>query len=109
MSTLFELIARLIALLLRLSFYALAAVAAFGILLVGVLTLVWVVLRALLTGRKPMPWLIWQQYRSAAGQTRSRWQARAGQGTEGRPRATGADDVVDVEARELPPHHLPPR
>jgi hypothetical protein len=108
MPTLF---ARLIGLFLRLCFYALVAPAALGVLLLGVLVVLWMLLRALLTGRKPMPWLIWQQYRAAARSAQSRWTRRAAPGTA-RPAShygsTPDDEVVDVQARELPTGHLPP-
>jgi len=111
MTALFDLIALVFSTVLRLAFYALAAAAALGVMLLGVLVVLWVLLRALFTGRKPMPWLIWQQYRSAARGAKSRWTQRATPGTE-RPAShygsTPDDEVVDVQARELPTGHLPP-
>jgi len=65
--------------------------------LVGLLGLyvLWGLLRWLVTGRKPQVAVVWQQMR--------RMQPGRGQPWGGA--ATPADDVVDVEVREVRPEH----
>ena len=100
MTLLFDVIAQVAALVLRLVFALVAAGLALGVLLVGLVAVLFMLLRALLTGRKPMPYLVWQRYRETSRASRARWTGRA------RRHATPADDVTDVEASPL---HPPPR
>jgi hypothetical protein len=100
MSLISDFIGRAISLLLRLALALAAAVVAISLLLAGMVAVVFMLLRALLTGRKPAPVMVWQRYRQASA---SRWTQRAAsEGGHGRPRAAVAD-VVDVEARDIPP------
>lgn len=99
MSLISDFAGRAIALLLRLVLALAAAVFAISLLLAGLVAVVFMLLRALLTGRKPAPVMVWQRYRQASA---SRWTRRSSaEGRDG-PRAAVAD-VVDVEARDIPP------
>ena len=88
-------------LVLRLLFALAAAVFAVSLLLAGLLTVVFVLLRALLTGRKPAAFVVWQRFRQAASWTpRTRpGAAPSGPGA----RVVPADDVVDVPSRDVTP------
>jgi uncharacterized membrane protein len=98
MSTLLQ---RTLSLLLRFLLAALAAVFALSLLAAGVVVALFVVLRALLTGRRPALWETWRVVRSRQG----RWRPTAA--ADGAAARTGvrrpaADDVTDVEARDIP-------
>lgn len=82
---------------LRLLLLGMALAFALGLLLVGLASLVWVLLKALVTGRKPAFIVTLQRFQQARHQFR-----RGGWSTTGRPgpNSGGGDvvDVVDVEA-----------
>jgi hypothetical protein len=66
-----------------------------GMLLFLLVYIVWATLRWLLTGQKPQVAVVWQRYRDM----------RRGDMWQGAPRTrpSNADDVVDVEVREVRP------
>lgn len=66
-----------------------------GMLIFLLLYTVWAVLRWLLTGQKPQVAVVWQRYREM--RRGGMWQ------TASRPAQGSADDVVDVEVREVKP------
>jgi hypothetical protein len=66
-----------------------------GMLLFLLVYIVWATLRWLLTGQKPQVAVVWQRYRDM--RRGGMWQGAA------RPRPSAADDVVDVEVREVRP------
>jgi hypothetical protein len=66
-----------------------------GMLLFLLVYIVWATLRWLLTGQKPQVAVVWQRYRDM--RRGGMWQGAP----RTRPRA--ADDVVDVEVREVRP------
>ena len=101
MEFLTHLVATLVRTALKLVLIAAAAVFALSLLCVALLSLVWVLLKALLTGRKPAFVTILQRIHQARGQFK-----RGGWGT-GPSAAAGfganaqAGDVVDVQAHEV--------
>lgn len=80
-------------LLTRLVLWAAGAVFALSLLVAALVAVVVLMLRALLTGRKPEPVVVWRRWRSAAKTTRF--------GARG---AAADAEVVDVPAREVHPH-----
>lgn len=80
-------------LLTRLVLWAAGAVFALSLLVAALVVVVVLTLRALITGRKPEPVVVWRRWQSATKTTRFG--------------ARGADseaEVVDVQAREVNPH-----
>jgi hypothetical protein len=73
MSLITDFVGRIVALALRLVFGLAAAVFALSLLFAGLLAVVFMVLRALLTGRKPAPVMVWQRYREASRASSARW------------------------------------
>ncbi len=106
MTLLFDLIGQVAALLLRLMFTLVAAAFALGVLLIGLVVVLFMLLRALLTGRKPMPFMVWQRYREASRASRARWTNRA-RSPWAQPAAD--DDVTDVDASPVHPSTQPAR
>lgn len=80
-------------LLTRLALWAAGAVFALSLLAAALVVVVVLTLRALFTGRKPEPVVVWRRWQSAAKTMRR--QARG---------ANSDADVVDVQAREVSPH-----
>ena len=105
MSLIFDLVGRIVSLVLRLVFGLAAAVFALSLLFAGLLAVVFMLLRALLTGRKPAPVMVWQRYRQASQASRARWTNRAAPAAA--PSAKGLRpapaDVVDVTPRDVTP------
>jgi hypothetical protein len=66
-----------------------------GMLLFLLVYIVWATLRWLLTGQKPQVAVVWQRYRDM--RRGGMWQGAP------RTRPSAADDVVDVEVREVRP------
>lgn len=101
MSVIPNLLQRAVSLLLRLLLAVMAAIFALSLLVAGVGVVVFAVLRALVTGRRPVLWDTWRSVRAQHG----RWRTRATP-TEVPARAAGRrpapDDVTDVEARDIP-------
>lgn len=96
MSLISDILGRLAGLLLRVALALAGALFAASLLAAGLLVMLFLLLRALLTGRKPAAMTAWQHYRQAARQAR---QAPAAF----HPRRPGGDaDVVDVQARDIP-------
>ncbi len=97
MNVLLQGLVRLFMALLGLAFLA-------GLLLVLGVYVLFASVRWLLTGQKPQVVMVWQQF----GQMRkgARW-AAPGMGTSFEQGAAPADDVVDVEVREV--HERAPR
>ena len=81
-----------------LAFFALVML--LGMLLFLLFYLVWASLRWLITGQKPQVTVVWQRYREMR---------RGGKWQQSTPRsaAGSADDVVDVEVREVRPDNDP--
>jgi hypothetical protein len=106
-----EVIAVLFRLAIQLMFFLLAFVMALGLLFIGVLSVLWVLLRALLTGRKPAFVVTLQRFEQARRQFRrgGRFAQADGAGDRG-----DVVDVVDarvVDVQEKPssaPVALPP-
>jgi len=93
-----NLVSTIIRLGLRLVLIAAAAVFALSLLLVALLSLAFVLLKALLTGRKPAFVTTFQHFNQARQQfKRNGWATRSGTGFA-RP---VSDDVVDVQAHEV--------
>ncbi len=105
MSLISDFIGRVVSLALRLVFGLAAAVFAVSLLFAGLVAVVFMLLRALLTGRKPAPVMVWQRYREASKASSARWTNRAT--SPATPAARGARptpaDVVDVTPRDIPP------
>jgi ornithine cyclodeaminase/alanine dehydrogenase-like protein (mu-crystallin family) len=105
MSLITDLVGRLVSLALRLVLGLAAAVFALSLLFAGLVALAFMLLRALLTGRKPAPVMVWQRYREASRASSTRWTGRATPAVT--PAAMGVRstpaDVVDVTPRDIPP------
>ena len=86
----------------RLTLGVFAAVAVLSLLALGLVMLLLALLRALVTGQRPTAVTAFSRFRQFSGQQMAgRW------GGAERQRK-GADDVVDVEVREISDHR-PPR
>lgn len=108
MASISDFLGSLIALLLRLIFALAAVVLAVSLLLAGLVAVAFMLLRALLTGQRPAPVVLWQRYRAASQASAARWTRRPGSNTPGnRPPQPGMRplpaDVVDVPSRDIPP------
>jgi hypothetical protein len=105
MSLITDFVGRLVSLALRLFFGLAAVVFALSLLLAGLVALAFILLRALLTGRKPAPFMVWQRYRAASKASSAHWTNHATSAAT--PVARGARptpaDVVDVTPRDIPP------
>jgi len=102
MDTLINLVSAIFRFALKLVLIAAAAVFALSLISVALLSLVWVLLKALLTGRKPAFVTTFQRFNQARQQFK-----RGGFGAAGPSAAGGfrygapAADVVDVQAHEV--------
>jgi hypothetical protein len=102
MDTLMNLVSAIFRFALKLVLIAAAAVFALSLIFVALLSLVWVLLKALLTGRKPAFVTTFQRFNQARQQFK-----RGGFGAAGPSAAGGfrygapAADVVDVQAHEV--------
>ena len=102
----------------RLTLGVFAAVAVLSLLALGLVMLLLALLRALVTGQRPAAVTAFSRFRQFSGQQMAgRWGGarNAADGAEASPVRTGAErqrnganDVVDVEVREIPDHR-PPR
>ena len=102
----------------RLTLGLFAAVAVLSLLALGLVMLLLALLRALITGQRPAAVTAFSRFRQFSGQQMAgRWGgARNAAGepvdypvrTSGERKRHGADDVVDVEVREIPDQR-PPR
>lgn len=105
MSLISDFIVRIASFALRLVFGLAAAVFAVSLLVAGLVAVVFMLLRALLTGHKPAPVMVWQRYREASRASSARWTDRATPSAT--PAARGVRstpaDVVDVTPRDIPP------
>ena len=82
--------------LLKLTFVALVTVLVLCLVAIGIAVLAFVVLRALLTGRRPQVGATFTRFKQAARPfQQGAWSAGAG-------RRPASADVVDVEATEVP-------
>lgn len=104
-----SLVGLIVRLALRMLLLGMALAFALGLLLVGLASLVWVLFKALVTGRKPAFIVTLQRFQQARSQFR-----RGGWSATGRPgsnsggvddRAEGAD-VVDVEVVHVDPAEI---
>ena len=82
---------------------------ALALFVAGALLVGGVLLWSLLRGRRPAVPAQWQMFRAAARQPFRAAGMRAGADPARRPGRGHDDEVVDVEARELPPASLPPQ
>jgi hypothetical protein len=102
----------------RLTLGVFAAVAVLSLLALGLVMLLLALLRALFTGQRPAAVTAFSRFRQFSGQQMAgRWSGarHAADEAEASPvragaerRRNGADDVVDVEVREIPDQR-PPR
>jgi hypothetical protein len=100
MDVLTHLVSTITRLALKLLLIAAAAVFALSLLCVALLSLAFVLLKALLTGRKPAFVTTFQHFNQARQQfKRGGWSA--GPATGGFTPGRGAADVVDVQAHEV--------
>jgi hypothetical protein len=103
MSLISDFIGSLVSLALRLVFGLAAAVFALSLLFAGLLAVVFMLLRALITGRKPAPFMVWQRYRDASRASSARWTGRAATDPAAKGVRAVPADVVDVIPRDIPP------
>ncbi len=103
MSLIADFIGRVASALLRLAFALAAAVFAVSLLLAGLVAVVFMLLRAVLTGRKPAPVVVWQRYRAASKASADRWTHRAGASAARSGARSAPAEVVDVQARDVTP------
>jgi len=97
MNALTDIVGRLLRGLLRFLLALAGLVFLASLMLAGLIAVALLSLWALLTGRKPAPVMVFQRFR----QTSARYGTWSGPG-----RSTG-DDVVDVQAQEVPEHPAP--
>ena len=106
MALISDFLGSLTALLLRLAFALAAVVFAVSLLLAGLVAVAFMLLRALLTGQKPAPVVLWQRVRAASQASSARWTRRP-PGPGNPPSQPGVRplpaDVVDVPSRDIPP------
>ena len=102
MSLIAEFASQIVSLALRLVFGLFALVFALSLLVAGVIAVFFMLLRSLLTGRRPAPFVVWQRYREASKASAERWTRRAPGAPRGAVRPT-ADDVTDVTPRDVTP------
>ncbi len=98
-----DFVARIVSMALRLVFGLAAVVFALSLLFAGLLAVVFMLLRALLTGRKPAPVMVWQRYREASRASTARWTSRAVADPAAKGVRAVPADVVDVTPRDIPP------
>jgi hypothetical protein len=105
MSLISDFIGRIASFALRLVFGLAAAVFALSLLFAGLLAVAFMLLRALLTGRKPAPVMVWQRYREASRASSARWTDRATPSDTLAQKGvrTVPEDVVDVIPRDVTP------
>ncbi|MEY4979226.1 MAG: hypothetical protein RLZZ352_1496 [Pseudomonadota bacterium] len=95
MNGLMNVVGRLLGAVLKLTVWLAVSALVLSLLLLALLLVLGSSLWALLRGRKPTPVLMFQQFRQASQRyTGGSWAGRAGR--------RGADDVVDVQAHEVP-------
>lgn len=99
MSLISDLLGRFAGLLLRMALVLAGLVFAASLLVAGAIVMLFLLLRALLTGRKPAAMAAWQHYRQAAAQAR---QAPSFRSRHAAHRRDTEADVVDVQARDIP-------
>ena len=106
MSLISEIPGRLVSLVLRLVFGLAAAIFAVSLLAAGLIAVLFMLLRALLTGQKPAPVMVWQRYRAASQASSARWSRPAEPGATAPVKGLRAApaDVTDVTPRDVPPH-----
>jgi hypothetical protein len=112
MSLISDMANQLVSWVLRLVFGLFALAFALSLLAAGLIAVFFMLLRSLLTGRKPAPVMVWQRYRDASRASSERWTNRTKPpgtpGPSGAPTARGARpasaDVEDVTPRDIPPH-----
>ena len=102
MSLIAEVASQIVSLAVRLVFGLFALIFAASLLVAGLIVVLFMVLRALLTGRKPAPVMVWQRYRAASQASAQRWTGRAPDAA-GRATRPLADDVTDVTPRDVTP------
>jgi hypothetical protein len=98
----------------RLTLGVFAAVAVLSLLALGLVMLLLALLRALVTGQRPAAVTAFSRFRQFSGQQMAgRWDGARNAADASPVRAgaerkrEGADDVVDVEVREIPDHRSP--
>nr|CBA32135.1 hypothetical protein Csp_D30610 [Curvibacter putative symbiont of Hydra magnipapillata] len=102
MDTLMNLVSAIFRFALKLVLIAAAAVFALSLIFVALLSLVWVLLKALLTGRKPAFVTTFQRFNQARLQfKRGGFGAAGPSGVGGFGHRASAADVVDVQAHEV--------
>ena len=106
MALISDFLGSLTALLLRLAFALAAVVFAVSLLLAGLVVVAFMLLRALLTGQKPAPVVLWQRFRKASQASAARWTRRPA--SPGNPPSQPGvrplpADVVDVPSRDISP------
>jgi hypothetical protein len=102
MDTLMNLVSAIFRFALKLVLIAAAAVFALSLIFVALLSLVWVLLKALLTGRKPAFVTTFQRFNQARQQfKRGGFGAAGSSGAGGFGHSASAADVVDVQAHEV--------
>jgi hypothetical protein len=102
MDTLMNLVSAIFRFALKLVLIAAAAVFALSLIFVALLSLVWVLLKALLTGRKPAFVTTIQRFNHARQQfKRGGFGAAGPSGAGGFDRSASTADVVDVQAHEV--------
>lgn len=95
MNALFDLVASLLRGVVKLVLLVFAAVFALSVLFAGIVVVAVLVLRALLTGRKPAVFTTFTRFNQAAQQFRPGFRPGGGAATSAHA------DVVDVEAHEV--------
>ena len=98
----FNLVARVLRAVVKLALLAFGLVVVFGLLLVAVAGLLVALLRFVFTGRRPVAFAAFRQFRQASQRFRTGGQPGYGTGPVGEvDGANGAADIVDVQAREV--------
>lgn len=102
MDTLNHLLSAIARTMLKLVLIAAAAVFALSLIVVALVSLLWVLLKALLTGRKPAFVITFQRFNQARQQfKRGGFGAAASSAAGGFGYSAPAADVVDVQAHEV--------
>ena len=101
MSVIADFAGQIVNLALRLVFGLFALVFALSLLVAGLIAVFFMLLRALLTGQRPAPVMVWQRYRAASQASAERWTRRAPGAQERLRPAPG--DVTDVVAKDVTP------
>ena len=101
MSVIADFAGQIVILALRLVFGLFALVFALSLLVAGLIAVLFMLLRSLLTGQRPAPVMVWRRYRAASQASAERWTRRA-PGAQERLRPA-AGDVTDVVAKDVTP------